>query len=430
MIVSVIWKCCCRIFCYDNQSKGDTAAAAAASDDAGYEPGDPDGSRRPTIIITEPVIQLLQKPLVTRSQDSFLDYESCDEMNADRRRSLTDLQRMSTMCRSVDRLTLSTRHQPRRGSFDSFSISLEELDKGLYLSDSSYDEETATVNAACSRKVHGRLCFSVEPRNARKSLLVRINRAENLRSKYRKKSSETTFLKLTILPNKDTKFTSKNYRNADPVFNEEFLFTNLSADYRTETKLLITVCEYDRFSRDSIKGHVLLPLKTISDDSSIADEMWMDLQESLPSDLDEGQLYISLAYDPLFKKLTVGILRGQDLYIPNVWEKDSTVGVFVRVCFMFSDEIVKTRKTRIIRKQTNPEYNESFVFDVNPATSHNMKLIFTACAKSKLRKSRPLGQIVIGPRGADSGLMHWQKAMVSSPMTKISYWHTLTTHRF
>ena len=105
------------------------------------------------------------------------------------------------------------------------------------------------------------------------------------------KSLELTTLpwlrQVTVLPDKKQKYTTRVVRNTqDPSFNEEFVFA-LRRIHLDNMALRLTVCDYDKFSRRLVLGHVLFPLGTANISSRltadvVTGETWLPLEERLP----------------------------------------------------------------------------------------------------------------------------------------------------
>ena len=91
---------------------------------------------------------------------------------------------------------------------------------------------------------------------------------------------------VTVLPDKKQKYTTRVVRNSqEPSFNEEFVFALRRAHLDTAA-LRLTVCDYDKFSRRLVLGHVLFPLSSANVSSRlthdvVTGETWLPLEERL-----------------------------------------------------------------------------------------------------------------------------------------------------
>ena len=104
----------------------------------------------------------------------------------------------------------------------------------------------------------GRLCFKLFYDRASEKLLVTIACMTNLQMKAGNASPQL-FVKVTLLPEKKRRLQTKTIKDCNPEFNEQFVFAVPNDDILSRT-LKLTVCNYDRFSRQSIFGYVIFPI--------------------------------------------------------------------------------------------------------------------------------------------------------------------------
>ena len=90
----------------------------------------------------------------------------------------------------------------------------------------------------------------------------------------------TPYVKIFLLPDKRRKVQSRVLRRtSNPIFFEDFIFM-VPPDDLTNRTLEFTVCEFDRFSRQQIIGHVTYPLKgvNVSTLPQGTGEIWVDIK--------------------------------------------------------------------------------------------------------------------------------------------------------
>jgi Ca2+-dependent lipid-binding protein len=88
-------------------------------------------------------------------------------------------------------------------------------------------------------------------------------------------NSSDPYIKLTLLPDKKPKFSTKIKRNdLNPVFEETFLF-NVTFNELQRKILHFVVYDFDRLSKDDRLGQLTIPLDTI-DFGELLDQ-WKDL---------------------------------------------------------------------------------------------------------------------------------------------------------
>ena len=126
----------------------------------------------------------------------------------------------------------------------------------------------------------GRLCFSLRFDRYTELLLVRLIRATRL-TPVGENVTATPYVKIYLLPDKKRKQQSRvRRRTSNPNFFEDFEFSVSAEDLPNRT-LRFTVCEFDRFSRQQVIGHVTYPfedvdLVTLSQGTG---EIWVDITE-------------------------------------------------------------------------------------------------------------------------------------------------------
>lgn len=125
----------------------------------------------------------------------------------------------------------------------------------------------------------GRLCFSVNYDKYSEKLRVKLIRATRLTPKGENVTA-TPYVKIWLLPDKRQRVQSRvQHRTSNPEFFEDFVFIVPERDLHTRT-LKLTVCDYDRFSRQQVIGHVMYNLTdTESLMSDEENEIWMDVCE-------------------------------------------------------------------------------------------------------------------------------------------------------
>lgn len=108
-----------------------------------------------------------------------------------------------------------------------------------------------------------KLCFSLNYDQANEELLVCLLRATRL-TPVGENVTVTPYVKIFLLPDKKRKVQSRVLRRtSNPQFFEDFVFAVSPEDLPNRT-LEFTVCEFDRFSRQQVIGHVVYPLKEVN----------------------------------------------------------------------------------------------------------------------------------------------------------------------
>lgn len=276
-----------------------------------------------------------------------------------------------------------------------------------------------------SNKNQGQLRYGLNYDFNRSILSVTIFEARNLPQMDLCGSSDP-YVKVCLKPDDDRTrnlFKTKVHkRNLNPTFNETFELQVTYAELNTKT-LVMSVYDYDRFSRHDEIGQVSLPISSL--DLSQTQEHWSQLHRSNQSV--EGQLgdiCLSLRYVPTAGKLTVVILEARNL------KKMDVAGLsdpYVKLALINNQgKRLKKKKTSIKKCTLNPHYNESFSFELPFEQAQQVQLVVTVVDYDRIGQSEPIGRVVLGCdlTTGDSETSHWMD-MLASPRRPIAQWHQL-----
>uniref|UniRef100_A0A3Q2YH45 Synaptotagmin n=1 Tax=Hippocampus comes TaxID=109280 RepID=A0A3Q2YH45_HIPCM len=138
----------------------------------------------------------------------------------------------------------------------------------------------------------GKLQYSIDYDFENTKLTVGILQAADLMSMDSGGTSDP-YVRVLLLPDKKKKFDTKVHKKTlNPVFNETFVFKVPYEELGGKT-LVMSVFDYDRFSKHDVIGEVKLPMNTIDLGRPI--EEWRDLesadQEEVPMQTEMMSLY-------------------------------------------------------------------------------------------------------------------------------------------
>lgn len=87
---------------------------------------------------------------------------------------------------------------------------------------------------------------------------------------------------------------------------------------------------------------------------------------------------------------------------------------------------MKKKKTTIKKCTLNPQYNESFSFEVPFEQVQKVQLVLKVVDYDRIGTSEPIGKVVLGCERStgESETRHWMD-MLASPRRPIAQWHTL-----
>ncbi|XP_046524413.1 synaptotagmin-17 isoform X3 [Equus quagga] len=250
----------------------------------------------------------------------------------------------------------------------------------LYSLDSNSDDvDFLTDEEILSKYQLGMLHFSTQYDLLHNHLTVRVIEARDLPPPISHDGSRqdmahsNPYVKICLLPDqKNSKQTGVKRKTQKPVFEERYTFEIpfLEAQRRT---LLLTVVDFDKFSRHCVIGKVSVPLCEV--DLVKGGHWWKALIPSSQNEVELGELLLSLNYLPSAGRLNVDVIRAKQLLQTDVSQGSDP---FVKIQLVHGLKLVKTKKTSFLRGTIDPFYNESFSFKVPQEELENASLVFTA----------------------------------------------------
>ncbi|XP_053317994.1 synaptotagmin-1 isoform X2 [Spea bombifrons] len=265
----------------------------------------------------------------------------------------------------------------------------------------------------------GKLQYSLDYDFQNNQLMVGIIQAAELPALDMGGTSDP-YVKVFLLPDKKKKFETKVHRKTlNPVFNEQFTFKVPYSELGGKT-LVLTVYDFDRFSKHDVIGEVKVPMNTV--DFGHVTEEWRDLLSAEKEEQEKlGDICFSLRYVPTAGKLTVVILEAKNLKKMDVGGLSDP---YVKIHLMQNGKRLKKKKTTIKKNTLNPYYNESFSFEVPFEQIQKVQIVVTVLDYDKIGKNDAIGKVFVGYNSTGAELRHWSD-MLANPRRPIAQWHTL-----
>ncbi|NXF80880.1 SYT17 protein, partial [Sclerurus mexicanus] len=304
----------------------------------------------------------------------------------------------------------------------------------LYSLDSNSDDmDSLTDEEILSKYQLGMLHFSTQYDLLHNYLIVRVIEAKDLPPPISYDGSRqdmahsNPYVKICLLPDqKNSKQTGVKRKTQNPVFEERYTFEIpfLEAQRRT---LLLTVVDFDKFSRHCVIGKVSMPLSDV--DLVKGGHWWKAL---VPSSQVTEFIRLLMQFFSLFfffgkgqcishithAQIICAFKAGQRVlcFLPDP---------FVKIQLVHGLKLTKTKKTSCMRGTIDPFYNESFSFKVPQEELENASLVFTVYGHNVKSSNDFIGRIVIGQysTGAPES-NHWRR-MLNAHRTAVEQWHSL-----
>ncbi|KAM3826545.1 synaptotagmin-17 isoform 1-T1 [Vipera latastei] len=301
------------------------------------------------------------------------------------------------------------------------------FEPGLYSLDSNNDDlDSLTDEEILAKYQLGKLHFSTQYDLLHNYLIVRVIEAKDLPPPIsydgarQDMAHSNPYVKICLLPDqKNSKQTGVKRKTQNPIFEERYMFDIpfLEAQRRT---LLLTVVDFDKFSRHCVIGKVSMPLSEV--DLVKGGHWWKALVPSSQNEVELGELLLSLNYLPSAGRLNVDIIRAKQLLQTDMSQGSDP---FVKIQLVHGLKLAKTKKTSCMKATIDPFYNESFSFKVAQEELENTSLVFTVYGHNVKSSNDFIGRIVIGQYSTGSSeSKHWRR-MLTSHRTAIEQWHSL-----
>ncbi|XP_044535006.1 synaptotagmin-17 [Gracilinanus agilis] len=306
----------------------------------------------------------------------------------------------------------------------------------LYSLDSNSDDmDSLTDEEILSKYQLGMLHFSTQYDLLHNYLTVRVIEARDLPPPISYDGSRqdmahsNPYVKICLLPDqKNSKQTGVKRKTQNPVFEERYTFEIpfLEAQRRT---LLLTIVDFDKFSRHCVIGKVSVPLSEV--DLVKGGHWWKALvpsSQSLkepPPRSPRDQLWDHCKlHGGFFGSGWFGLIRARaKQMVVTLLAQGSDP--FVKIQLVHGLKLVKSKKTSFMRGTIDPFYNESFSFKVPQEELENASLVFTVYGHNMKSSNDFIGRIVIGQYSTGSSESnHWRR-MLNTHRTAVEQWHSL-----
>ncbi|XP_063072770.1 synaptotagmin-6 [Engraulis encrasicolus] len=275
-------------------------------------------------------------------------------------------------------------------------------------------------NGGCEGPACGKINFSLHYDHEGEQLCVRIIRALDLPAKDLCGSSDP-YVKIYLLPDRKRKFQTRVHRKTlNPTFDESFLFP-VVYDELGQSKLHLSVFDFDRFSRHDMIGEVVMENLFEESDLSRETSIWRDIQYATSESVDLGEIMFSLCYLPTAGRLTLTVIKCRNLKAMDITGYSDP---YVKVSLMCDGRRLKKKKTSTKKNTLNPAFNEAIIFDIPPENMDQVSLHISVMDYDLVGHNEVIGVNRVGSRVEGLGRDHWNE-MLAYPRKPITHWHSL-----
>ena len=91
---------------------------------------------------------------------------------------------------------------------------------------------------------------------------------------------------------------------------------------------------------------------------------------------------------------------------------------------MFGENRVEKKKTKVKYKTLNPQFNETFVFNVPCQRVRLTSLSVTVMDDDRMKQNDFIGSVILSSQSGPTETKHWND-MCTKPRQPIAQWHVL-----
>ncbi|EFO27103.1 hypothetical protein LOAG_01372 [Loa loa] len=231
------------------------------------------------------------------------------------------------------------------------------------------------------------------------------------------------YVKLQLLPEKEHRVKTRLVRaSRNPQYDEIFSMYGMDTLQLPTTSLHFAVIAFDRYSRDTLLGEAVYPLKDANLLSSeiITVDLKLEGRGKGTNNDNRGQVLLSLCYQPTTHRVTVVLIKAKGL--PKL-DVSGMADPYIKIYLLYKEQRISKKKSHVKKCTLSPVYNESFVFEL-PCTEEedldNVKFEIVVMDWDRLTKNEVMGKCFIG-----SSDEHWLQVR-SNPRRQIAEWHQLS----
>ncbi|XP_035214863.1 synaptotagmin-C-like isoform X2 [Stegodyphus dumicola] len=219
-------------------------------------------------------------------------------------------------------------------------------------------------------------------------------------------------------------------KSQHPIFNESFFFPLVQNEVK-KCLLKIEAWDQDKLANDTLLGEIIFNLKDVASILLQEPSKALDLNLKLEdAKINNGQLLLGLCYLPTAERMTVAVLKANNL--KRVTEKNSNTDFYVQGMAIYAGKVFERRKTSSRPSSPFPVFNEMLMFDVPFSKLDHIVLLLAIYGtlnqengqQNAPKKESCVGKVIIGSSSRKNTLTHWN-AMRNSPRRQVIQWHEL-----
>ncbi|XP_011494533.1 PREDICTED: synaptotagmin-1-like [Ceratosolen solmsi marchali] len=237
---------------------------------------------------------------------------------------------------------------------------------------------------------------------------------------------------------------------ANPIFRESFVIAGATAKDIRDWILNIEAYDHDRYANDTKLCELQVPFKDAKKLFLNPETHLFNLQMKKSRE-EFGNILLGISYLPTAQRLTIKVMKLRNVKFVPVVLNLNEFNPYVRILLLNgkTGRKIKKKKTKFIRANAEPEFNETLTFDLPVSQIDILQFLIILCSKASLEdnnvpmmnelpsdsedsvnsfqksKDVSIGKIALGKgvRGATERL-HWF-SVLQNPRKLVTVWHTL-----
>ncbi|CAG9860543.1 unnamed protein product [Phyllotreta striolata] len=267
--------------------------------------------------------------------------------------------------------------------------------------------------------ITGYLCIGLEYDSECWDLIVNVLEAKELRGIIKRDGNLDTYVRVSLLPDKEATIQTKVYRSTgSPSYKERFLF---SMNPREQSQRVLSFHVYcTDFLSHTLVGEGEIRLSDVSLRQPVT--TWVTLTDTGQKGTEYGELMFSVSYLPTAERLTVVVVKARNLNFTT----DTPGDVFVKVYLMQHNKKIIKKRTSIKKGEKCLIFNESMMFSVPAHTLQTIQLRLTVaeCCADDSSNALVIGHVIVGSQANGRSLSHWNQ-MLTALRKPVAMWHSL-----
>lgn len=299
-------------------------------------------------------------------------------------------------------------------------------EESLELPDAAPDVELSAVQPASSDKKKlenlGNIKFSLAYDEERSELRVKVFYCNNLPMKF-VGGTVYTYVEIEMFPfhrMTSDKPRTKYIRNEfSPIFNNEVCIT-INKEEVDDQKMYLHVCDYNQISTRDLIGSYKMELNDVNFKAKGKETVyegslrWIDSVRGA----ERGDIKLSFRYYEGESQLIVKVIECKGL---RPFPGRVSCNSYVKLHLVRGSKIFTTKKTKVIKKNLEPNFEQEFMFSLEEHLLDEVNLVIHVKDKPVIGRKRLIGELCVGCQGVGQSLAQWQ-LMVDK---EVVMWHQL-----